>query len=145
MTKRDDLLEKIKEYILDEDKIVTIILILKQQQIFLNNKLQVTTTWLASNLKVKVTEAADLLKEFVADHRSKKQNELLATYVLSGLHKNGKLTVALVPENEVVAKRGDFENVESEIIFSVQKSGHLDLSVLSLVDRFDGSSLDETM
>jgi len=111
-------LQKIEEFVHDEEKIVTF-------------------KWLSTNLDITATDAKKLLQQYVTDQRDLKPNALAVTYSLTGLLEDHTLGITVVKEDELDDKKDCFETVLKQEIYSVQKSKEVDLNVMSLVDYFD--------
>ncbi|KAF2899740.1 hypothetical protein ILUMI_06437 [Ignelater luminosus] len=114
----DVYLQKIEEFVYDEDKIVTF-------------------KWLSITLDISVHDSRRLLEKYVSDHRSQKPQELSVIHLLSGTDDNNQLVITLVNENELEDKSDALNKVLNKQIYSVQKSKQVDVDALSLVDYFD--------
>ncbi|CAH1155444.1 unnamed protein product [Phaedon cochleariae] len=115
--------QKLQELVYDNDKIVTI-------------------PSLARTLDISVQESQHLIKQFTEDQNKLKPDQLTVTYVLTGLlkHGNGR-AVLMLTQPTLTEKRSTFEQVLSEVIFSIQKCKSLDFNIIALVDGLDSTTI----
>lgn len=93
-------------------------------------------------LNVSVQDASKLLQTFAGDQKEV-QNRVTATYVISGVLKDGNLGVRLVKQDELIEKEQMFQTVSSKVLYSLQKSNSIDLNSIALVNGFDTAAVRE--
>ncbi|XP_044269366.1 uncharacterized protein LOC123014363 isoform X2 [Tribolium madens] len=103
----------------------------------------VTSALIANDLKISLSEATTLLKQFFEDSSKLKLGELHSTYLLCGSLKDNKGSVIyLVKDEDLQEKRDLFKNISSEVIYSVQKAKQIDYNMIALTntcnDNFAG-------
>nr|CAI5826002.1 unnamed protein product [Callosobruchus analis] len=116
--------QKLQEFILDEDKIITV-------------------PFLARNLGISLANSQHLINKYVEDQRKLNGNhQLSVTYTVMGTLKNGKGdSIIMFNESNITEKETLFDKIHSEIIFSVQKNSNVDFNIIALVDKFDASEI----
>lgn len=87
-------------------------------------------------------DASKILQTFVSNQKTTSTN-ITATYIVSGVLKDGSLGVKLVKEEELPEKRELFKTISSEVLYSVQKSNIVDIYSVASVNGFDASSPQE--
>ncbi|CAG9864344.1 unnamed protein product [Phyllotreta striolata] len=107
--------QKLEEFVRDEDKIVTI-------------------PYLSRNLNISIQESQDILAKYLKDQRKLEPKELKATYIVTGNVKDKGRGVYFVKEDELKDKRALFDKIDSEVLFSLQKTQQVDFHVISLVN-----------
>nr|CAH7727074.1 unnamed protein product [Callosobruchus chinensis] len=116
--------QKLQEFILDEDKIVTV-------------------PFLARNLGISLANSQRLITKYVQDQRKLNSDQQLSvTYTVMGILKNGKGdSIIMFDESNIAEKETLFDKIHSDIIFSVQKNSNVDFNIIALVDKFDASEI----
>lgn len=75
------------------------------------------------------------MSKYFEDNKKLNPDKVTATYILTGTLKNDQKTmVCLVKDCDIKSKKGEFKEISSEILYSVQKSKNIDFNVLALVD-----------
>lgn len=94
-----------------------------------------TVSSLSKALKISVQDSAKILNHYLEDSRKLKPELLAATYILTGTLKNGKgKAYCLVKDHEMKSKQQEFEEVNCEILYSIQKSKDIDYSILAVAN-----------
>lgn len=90
---------------------------------------------MAKLLNLPVQDSSRVLNKYFEDNRKLNAHLLTGTYILTGTLKSdqGK-AVCLVKDSDIKSKKKEFEEILSEILYSVQKTKDIDFNVLALVD-----------
>ncbi|KYB28926.1 hypothetical protein TcasGA2_TC032354 [Tribolium castaneum] len=95
----------------------------------------VTTALVANELKISLSEATRHLNQFIEDSPKLKLGELHCTYLLCGALKDKQGSVIyLVRDEDLQEKKDLFENISSEVVYSVQKARQIDYNMIALTD-----------
>lgn len=90
---------------------------------------------IANDLKISLKDANNLLTQFIKDYPKLKLGEIYSTYLLCGTLKDNKgAAINLVKGQDLEQKRALFDNVSSEVIYSVQKAKQIDYNLIALTD-----------
>lgn len=101
--------------------------------IFKNVYFQYTVRLAAFELNVTIQEAETLLEKLIKT--TEKTEKLACTYILTGpLKSSGNKSVLLAKDDNLEEKRLLFENIESQVLCSVQKSKNIDLNQICTID-----------
>ncbi|KAF5304052.1 hypothetical protein FQA39_LY01837 [Lamprigera yunnana] len=115
--KVDGYIQKVEEFVCDEDKIVTV-------------------PWLATILGINANDTKTLLEQYVAHFRKSLPGSLTIVYVISGL-RDGHLSISLATEDELDDKKELYSGNPIVEIYSVQKAKVTSLNGVALVDHFN--------
>lgn len=93
-------------------------------------------------LNVSVQDANKLLQTFAGDQKVV-QKSVTATYIVSGVLKDGNLGVRLLKQDELVEKKHMFKTVSNEVLYSLQKCNSIDLNSVVSANGFDTAAVRE--
>ncbi|KAF5269993.1 hypothetical protein FQR65_LT05792 [Abscondita terminalis] len=116
----DKNIQKLEEWVCDEDKIVTI-------------------PWLSATLGITVKETKELVNQYIICSRKTQPGSLHVLYLLSGLC-DKTLMITLAKEDDVDDKKEQFSSDPLVEVYSIQKSKNLDFNGIALVDCFNTSN-----
>lgn len=107
------LLDKIGEFVIDMDLIVT-------------------NAILSEKLGISLAESSRILKKFI---RGEIETDLLVTYLISGKLKTGEYCIQIVDSVSLKAKKNMFSSISSEVVYSVQKYNYVDFNMIVLSEH----------
>lgn len=98
---------------------------------------------MAKALDITIQDSQKMIEKYVHDN-SKLKEELGVTRILTGILKDGnQRAVMMVKDVDLDEKKELFDDIISNVIFSVQKSKHVDFNVVALVDQFNSTNIRE--
>ncbi|XP_065164378.1 DNA polymerase delta subunit 3-like [Atheta coriaria] len=112
-------LMKLKQYVYDEDKIVTAVS-------------------LSVKHNIDIHTSHTLLKQFVEDQQAAKNDKNLGiSYTLMGtLKDSGTKTFMIVKHDQLAEKKKLFKNLQDELVYSVQKTADVNFDLVAMVDMW---------
>ncbi|KAK4880182.1 hypothetical protein RN001_008328 [Aquatica leii] len=113
-------LQKLEEFVCDEDKIVTV-------------------PWLCTTLAITAKDAKDLINEYISHSQKSQPGNLSVLYLLSGLRED-TLTISITKEDELDDKKDLYTTEPIVEVYSIQKSKDVDLNTVALVDCFNSNN-----